>query len=31
MKTYQAILSIIRYRPKLWTVNLLSMMVLVIG
>ncbi len=31
MKTYQVILSIIRYRPKLWTVNLLSMMVLVIG
>jgi ATP-binding cassette subfamily B protein len=31
MKTYQAILSMIRYRPKLWTVNLLSMLILMLG
>jgi len=31
MKTYQAIVRIIRYRPKLWAINLGAMMVLVIG
>ncbi len=31
MKVYQAVLAIIRFRPKLWTFNLISMLVLIIG
>ena len=31
MKPYQAIVSIIRYRRKMWLLNLASMMILVIG
>ena len=31
MKVYQAVLAIIRYRPKLWSLNLLSMLVLIVG
>ncbi len=31
MKPYQATYRLIRYRPKLWLVNLASMMILVIG
>lgn len=31
MKVYQAVLSVIRYRPKLWTINLIAMMVLIVG
>jgi ATP-binding cassette subfamily B protein len=31
MKPYQATYRIIRYRPKLWLINLASMMILVIG
>ena len=31
MKTYEAIYSVIRYRPKLWLVNLASMMILMAG
>lgn len=31
MKTYEAILSIIRYRPRLWLGNLGSMMILMVG
>ena len=31
MKTYEAIFGVIRYRPKLWLVNLASMMILMAG